>query len=111
MTKTMNTHIWGCTMDKETEKVLSTLSYPIPILGLILALVAKSKEGKFHGWQGFFWGIALFVVNIILGWIWMLYYIVFLAWLVLSIIFAVKTWKGEMFEIPVIASIVKAINK
>lgn len=103
-------------MDKDTEKVLATLSYPIPVvMGIILALVAKTKYGKLHGWQGFFWGIFLLLANIILGWMWvignMLFSLFSLAWLVFSIIFAVKAFKQENFEIPLIATIVKNIMK
>ena len=102
-------------MDKDTEKILATLSYPIPALvGLILALVSDTQESKFHGWQGFFWGIFLFIVYTVLSFMpffWNIYHLFFLIWLVFSIIFAVKTWKGESFEIPVVADLAKKVMK
>ncbi|MBS3176773.1 DUF4870 domain-containing protein [Candidatus Woesearchaeota archaeon] len=102
-------------MDKDTEKILAALSYPIGLIGLILALIGESAYAKYHGWQGLFWGIAIFAVNIVLSMIfiigWMIMPLVWLVWLVFSIIFAIKAYKGEQFEIPVISGIVKGIMK
>ncbi|MBS3128932.1 DUF4870 domain-containing protein [Candidatus Woesearchaeota archaeon] len=103
-------------MDQDTEKVLSTLAYPIPaVLGLILALVAKSQNAKFHGWQAFFWGIGLFLLNILIGWIpffgGLFFTVIFIIWLVFSLIFAVKAWKGESFEVPLAGKLAKRVLK
>ena len=102
-------------MEKDVEKVLAALSYPIPIFGIIPVLVSNTPYAKHHGWQGFFWGIFLILVEIVLGWTWffggMLLQLFSLAWFVIAIIFAVKAYKEEMFDIPVIADIVEKITK
>ena len=103
-------------MDKDTEKILATLSYPIPaIVGLILALVSDTQESKFHGWQGFFWGILIIIIHFFVSFmpfsLWGIYKIVSLVWLVFGIIFAVKAYKGESFEIPVVSDLAKKVMK
>jgi uncharacterized membrane protein len=114
-------------LSQDTEKILAALGYPIWIVSLILVLIAKpeNKFGKFHGLQGLFWNIfawiVMVVVSIVLiplhyipyaGWIFSgISYIIYIAFLVISIIFAVKAYQGKVFKIPVIYGIVPAKDR
>ncbi|MFQ6130693.1 MAG: DUF4870 domain-containing protein [Armatimonadota bacterium] len=103
-----------------TNEILAALSYPIWIIAIIALVLDSTKRDPYvrkHGWTGLFWNIGAFVVyvgllivtgifgaiagplaylmGLAIGCYW-------LAWLVLSIVFAVKAYKREDFTIPLI---------
>ena len=86
---------------EDGNKTLAGIGYIIPIWGLIVTFLDQGKNDpwlKFNGWQAFF----LAFVNIIpmIGQ---------LAWLILMIMYAIKAFQGEYFEIPVIGGIAKSV--
>jgi uncharacterized membrane protein len=102
--------------------VLAALGYPIWIIALVVALTEKNdREIKFHGWNGLFWGIGYIVVIVALGIVGamlhdvpgvgglfrLLMRVVPLAFLVLSIIFAVNCYNRKPVNIPVISDMAR----
>jgi len=102
--------------------VLAALGYPIWICALVTVLIEKNDpEVKFHGWNGLFWGIAYMVVMIALGVIGvalhdtpgigailrLLMRVLPLAFLILSIMFAVNAYNRKPVNIPVISDLAR----
>ncbi|MBD3309803.1 hypothetical protein GF351_01140 [Candidatus Woesearchaeota archaeon] len=105
----------------DTKKLLAALGYPIPIIGLVMAIVEKEdQEARLHAWQGFLFWVGAFIVQIaavivavifdlipviggvisfIVG---LLGSLVWLAWIVMAIIFAVKVYQGSPVIIPIV---------
>jgi len=110
-------------LSPDTEKILAALGYPIWIISLILILIAKpeNKFGKFHGYQGLFFGIAWWVVVVVISMFGMIPYLGFIfgiiSWLVgvgffvVSILYAVKAYQGKTFKVPVIYGLVPASSR
>lgn len=99
------------------NRLLAALGYPIWIVALIVVLTDMKRDPfmRYHGWQALFWGIAWFVlwtgltvVGIVLSFAPFLGLVVgflastvlVLAWLVLSVLYAVRAFQGQRFEIP-----------
>lgn len=83
------------------NKTLAGIGYIIPIWGLIVTFLDQGKNDpwlRFNGWQAFFLG--LITVIPVIGWI---------AWVVLMIMYAIKAFQGEYFEIPVIGGLAKSL--
>jgi uncharacterized membrane protein len=102
--------------------VLAALGYPIWICALITVLIEKNDpEVKYHGWNGMFWGLSYFVVSMALrivmkilqhvpgmGAVMGLVAVALpLAFLVLSIIFAVNAYNRKPVNIPVISDLAR----
>ncbi|MDD5018375.1 MAG: DUF4870 domain-containing protein [Eubacteriales bacterium] len=96
------------------EKTASWFAYIISIISAII-LLATEKENKtvrIHAWQSLILGCVVIVAYIILfalafipyvGLLFMiLYYLVWVSFLVLSIICIIKAAQGDIFKIPVI---------
>ncbi len=110
-------------LSPDTEKILSALGYPIWVIALVLILIAKpeNKFGKFHGYQGLFFGIAWWVVVVVLsaftrapfiGWLFsVIGWFVGLGFFIVSIIYAVKAYQGKTFKVPVIYGFVPASSR
>jgi uncharacterized membrane protein len=102
----------------ETQKVLIALSYPIWIVALITAIIEKKdKQVKFHAYQALFFNVGFFILCIvlwiaifvltmisfgILGFLFLLLWPVYIVWLVLAIVYAVKAYHGEKFKVPIV---------
>jgi uncharacterized membrane protein len=100
----------------DTQKILAALGYPIGIIALIMAIIErKDKDMKFHAFQGLFYNIAFAVIlilwNIIAGAtlfvgvgliLFALVPLLWIAFVVIAIVYAVKAYKGQKFHIPVI---------
>ncbi len=101
------------------NRLLAALGYPIWIIALVVVLTEMKKDPfmRYHGWQALFWGIAWFVlwvgltiVNTFLSFVPILGVIFgfltgsifFVVWLVVSLVYAVRAYRGERFEIPVV---------
>jgi len=98
------------TQPEQGNRLLAALAYPIWIIGLIIVLTDMKKDPfmRLHGWTSLFWGIAWVILYIIIGVIapftgWFLVSIARLAYLVLSIYYAVQTYQGKSFTIPVVS--------
>lgn len=98
-----------------TDKLLCTLSYPIPIIGLILVLTKKEdRTCRYHGFNSLFLGIAFIIISTVVG---MLGFIPGLgcllasltpvAFLVYAIFLAIETNNGKFPVIPVITDFAK----
>ncbi len=102
------------------NRLLAALSYPIWIVALAVVLTDIKKDPfmRYHGWQALFWGLAWFVL-----WVGLtvlaavpFFGLVFgvlagpvlaLAWLVLSVWYAVRAYQGQRFEIPVVTDLAR----
>lgn len=91
------------------DKLLAAVSYPIPLVGIIILLseAMKSKPFmKFHAVQSIALGLVVFVVASILGVTVILACLAPLVWLV-TFYPAWKAYQGEMVELPVLTQFIK----
>lgn len=103
------------------NRLLAALGYPIWIVALVVVVTDLKKDPflRYHGWQALFWGLAWFVlwvglsvVGLVLSAVpflgalvsFLTGVVLWLAWLVLSVLFAVRAYQGERFEVPVVAN-------
>ncbi|MDR7481472.1 MAG: DUF4870 domain-containing protein [Armatimonadota bacterium] len=100
----------------QSNRLLAALAYPIWLVALVI-VVSDLKRDPFmrhHGWTALFWGIgwlALWVAATILSGIPFLGFLVgiltfpilWLAWLILSVYYAVQTYEGKSFTIPLVS--------
>jgi len=99
------------------NRLLAALGYPIWIIALIIIVTDMKRDPflRLHGWTALFWGIAWFVVWValqvfvripFLGWLIFLFTapIFWLAWLILSVYYAVQAYNGKEFSIPFVSS-------
>jgi uncharacterized membrane protein len=110
-------------MDREApeNRILAALGYPIWVVALVVVLTEMKKDPflRHHGWQALFWGIGWFVLWVGLNVATALLAIVPLlgivirflaglafltAWGLLSVVYAVRAYRGERFEIPVVVN-------
>jgi len=102
------------------NRLLAALGYPIWIIALIIVVTDMKKDPflRLHGWTALFWGIAWFVLWValqilvripFLGWLIFLFTapIFWLAWLILSIYYAVQAYNGRAFTIPFVSMYAK----
>ena len=90
------------------DKLLAAVSYPIPLVGIIILLseAMKSKPFmKFHAVQSIALGLVVFVVASILGVTVILACLAPLVWLV-TFYPAWKAYQGEMVELPVLTQFI-----
>jgi uncharacterized membrane protein len=98
----------------DTSKLLAALGYPIFIVAIVAILIDPYKDEKFvklHAMQAIALAIGYFVVEVVVGMIpvlgWIVAAILPLAYLIYTIILAMKAYKGESFEVPVVYGLVK----
>ena len=98
------------TQPEQGNRLLAALAYPIWIIGLIIVLTDMKKDAfmRIHGWTSLFWGIAWVIVYVAIGIIapftgFFLVNIARLVYLILSIYYAVQTYQGKSFTIPVVS--------
>ncbi|MCK4670798.1 MAG: DUF4870 domain-containing protein [Nanoarchaeota archaeon] len=109
----------------DTQRILAALGYPIGIIALIMAIITrKDKDLKFHAFQALFLNIAFIVIFIVwqiiagatlflgVGIILLaLIPLLWLAFLIIAIVYAVKAYKKQKFLIPVIGNWAKSVAK
>ncbi|MDR7522968.1 MAG: DUF4870 domain-containing protein [Armatimonadota bacterium] len=101
---------------EQSNKLLAALAYPIWIIALIIVLTDMKKEAfmRHHGWTALFWGIAWVIIYVglmilgnipFLGWLLVIVTgpILWIAWLILSIYWAVQAYNGKEVSIPVVS--------
>jgi uncharacterized membrane protein len=100
----------------DTSKLLAALGYPIFIVALIAILIEPYKEEKFvkfHAIQALALALAYIVVEAVLSVIpvlgWIVAAILPLVYLIYTIILAMKAYKGEYFEVPVVYGFAKGM--
>ncbi len=80
---------------------------------VVVSDLKKDPFMRYHGWQTLFWGIAWFVIWVGLPLLSFIPFlgllfgflagpVLFLVWLVASVLYAVRAHRGERFEIPVV---------
>jgi uncharacterized membrane protein len=98
----------GVTSD---DRLWATLAYIFsPLIPVVILLMDEKKSRPFikaHNIQALAWGLIGWVVSMILTPVVGVGCIVGVAYLVITIIWAVKANKGEYIEIPVITNFVK----
>lgn len=100
----------------QSNRLLGALAYPIWIIALIIILTDMKKDPfmRHHGWTGLFWGITWFVIYValsilgnipFLGWILVIVTgpLLWLAWLILSIYYAIQAYNGREVSIPLVS--------
>ncbi|MDR7485357.1 MAG: DUF4870 domain-containing protein [Armatimonadota bacterium] len=101
---------------EQSNKLLAALAYPIWIIALIIVLTDMKKDAfmRHHGWTALFWGIAWVIIYVglmiignipFLGWLLVIVTgpILWIAWLILSIYWAVQAYNGREVSIPVVS--------
>jgi uncharacterized membrane protein len=96
------------------EKTASWFAYILSIISaaILLATEKDNKTVRQHAWQSLFLGIVFWGAWIVLHifvfvpFLWVIFlvlsYIVWIGWLVLTIICIIKATQNDMFKIPVI---------
>lgn len=99
----------------DSNRLLAALSYPIWIIALVIILSDMKKDSfmRHHAWTAMFWGIGWFVLYIALMILASLPFLGFglailfpflgLAWLILSVYYALQAYNGKVFSIPVVS--------
>lgn len=104
-------------MEPSTKQILAALSYPFWPVGLVSMLIAeKDKDLAYHGAQGLTFGllacIALWLLGILVPYgAFMLIQLLWLGFLVLAIVYALKAYKGEQFRIPIVYDVMQKVRK
>jgi uncharacterized membrane protein len=91
--------------------IAGLLCYVIaPFTGIVFLVIEKeSRFVRFHAMQSTIFGVAWFVLNLILNFIpfigWLVSLVIMLAGLALWILLMLKAYQGEMYKLPVIGDI------
>lgn len=91
--------------DTSNDKLLAALTYPVPIVGIIILVSDSMKNNpflRFHAIQSIALGVVLFVLSFIIGLIPVVGCLTPLIWLGITIYFAYQAYQGKTFDIPVI---------
>jgi uncharacterized membrane protein len=101
------------------EKTASWFAYIISIISAIILLATEkdNKTVRTHAWQSLFLGIVFIVASIILGilafipYVWILFavlnYLLWIGFVILTVICIIKATQGDIFKLPVIYDKVK----
>jgi len=98
----------------QSDRLLAALGYPIVIVAFLILLTDVKKDPflKHHASLALFWSIAWFGIHFawlvvaripFLFWTLKLYPLLWPAWLGLSIYYAVQTYDGRTFSIPIVS--------
>jgi uncharacterized membrane protein len=114
-------------MDDKTIKVLGALAHIAGawagILGLICSIILiataeKNRHAKILGWQGLFWVIAVAVIGLITAFFFfipvigtIIWWLIQIAALVVSILYALKIYKGKDVQIPLVSGLARKVAK
>jgi len=99
----------------ENDKLMAALSYPIPIVAIIILLVENMKNQpfqRFHAIQAIAVNIALWIVIAVAGAIFTALSLGLCGWLpgllwFVTIYWAIQAYKGLYFEIPWLTQFMK----
>ena len=102
------------TLPTQSNRLLAALAYPIWIIALIIVVTDLKKDPfmRHHGWQALFWVIAWVVVHVgwivvaslpLLHWLFLFYPLLWPAFIVLSLYYAIQTYNARMFSIPFVS--------
>lgn len=101
-------------LPSQSNRVLAALAYPIWIIALIIILTDLKKDSfmRHHGWLALSGAIAWVVVHFawivvaslpLLHWLFLFYPLLWPAFIILSIYYAVQTYNAKPFSIPIVS--------
>ena len=97
--------------DTGNEKLLSALTYPIPLIGIVILISESMKNNpvmRTHAVQSIVLAVVLAVIFIVASIIPIVgNCIAFILYLVVTIYYAVQAYNGKEFSIPVITDFCK----
>lgn len=106
-------------LSKDSERILSALSYPLLIVIPLVLLALSKKEnkiGKFNGYQGLFFGVAWIVIYGIISvfgefpfigpLFTLMASLIGIGFFVLSIFYAVRVYQGKIVKVPILYGLV-----
>lgn len=89
---------------EDGNKILACIAYLLGWLGIIFAFLDQGKKDpwlRLHAWQAFFLGLASIILSMVtFGIAWVIIFI-------LQIVYAIKAYQGEYFEVPLIYGLAK----
>jgi uncharacterized membrane protein len=91
------------TTDGSNDKLLAGLTYPIPIVGIIVLVSDSMKNNPFlrvHAVQSLALGVVLLIASFIIGLIPIIGCITPLLWLGITLYYAYQAYQGKNFSIP-----------
>jgi len=92
--------------DQKNQNLMGAVAYLLgPITGIILLLVEKgNKFVRFHAMQSTILFGGLFIINIVLGFIpllgWLVGLLLSMVSFILWVVLMWKAWSGEMYKLP-----------
>ncbi|MCD4671413.1 MAG: DUF4870 domain-containing protein [Anaerolineaceae bacterium] len=93
------------------DRLWALLAYIFsPIIPVIIMLMDDKKDRPFlkaHNAQALVWGIIGWAISSLLAPVFFIGCVVWIAYIIITIIWAMKANKGELVEIPVITDFVK----
>lgn len=94
----------------DDDRMWAMLAYLLsPIVPIIILLMDDKKDRPFikaHNVQALIWGVVMNIIAGVLSFI-IVGCVIWVAYVIITIIWAVKANKGELVEIPVITNFVK----
>lgn len=101
-------------LPSQSNRVLAALAYPIWIIALIIILTDLKKDSfmRHHGWLALSWAIGWVVIHFgwiivaslpLLHWLFLFYPLLWPAFIILSIYYAVQTYNAKPFSIPIVS--------
>ena len=96
--------------DTSNDKLLAALSYPIPIIGIVILVSDTMKNDPFlrtHAVQSIALGVVLLIITTVLGISLILACLAPIVWLVPTLYYAYQAYQGKSFSIPVITDFCK----
>lgn len=101
-------------LPNQSDRILAALAYPIWIIALVIVLTDIKKDPfmRHHGWLALFWAIAwvilLFGWGIVaslplLHWLWFFAPLLWPAFIISSIYYAIQTYNAKPFTIPIVS--------
>jgi uncharacterized membrane protein len=101
-------------LPSQSNRILAALAYPIWIIALIIVVTDLKKDPfmRHHGWLALFWAIAWVVLHVawivvaslpLLHWLFLFYPLLWPAFIVLSLYYAIQTYNAKSFSIPIVS--------
>ena len=97
-------------MDNSNDKLLAALTYPIPLIGIVILISDSMKNNPYlrtHAVQSLVMGVALWVVSAVLAPAAGIGCLIGLATLGLTIYYGIQVYNGKEFTIPVVTDFCK----
>ncbi len=96
--------------NNSNDKLLSALTYPIPLVGIIILISDSMKNNpvlRTHAVQSLALGVVLFIASFIIGLIPVVGCFVPILWLAVTLYYAYVAYQGKDVNIPVVTDFCK----